>query len=150
MRLAARGAGPAAFAEGCIPPAGVAARSNTDGILTRRALSAGRIPRLGAARDLHHGLLATTPERSCECASVRVPAVPISLPRNNGMAMLAPHRRVNSATKGVAMWIWLAGAIVLTVLLLVLLRVWSGDPDLGAVSDGWLARYKADRRSSDV
>jgi len=47
------------------------------------------------------------------------------------------------------MWFWLAGGVVFTVLVLVLLRLFSGDPDLGVVSDGWLARYKADRRSSD-
>jgi len=28
-------------------------------------------------------------------------------------------------------------------------RLSTGEPDLGAVSDGWLARNKADRRSSD-
>jgi hypothetical protein len=47
------------------------------------------------------------------------------------------------------MWFWLAGAIVFTVVVLVLLRLSSGEPELGAVSDGWLARHKADRRSSD-
>ena len=52
--LAARGASPAAFAECCIPSAGVAARSNTAGILARGALPAGRTTRLGATRDLHH------------------------------------------------------------------------------------------------
>ena len=47
------------------------------------------------------------------------------------------------------MWFWLAGAIVFTGLVLVLLRLSSTKTDLGAVSDGWLARHKADRRSSD-
>ena len=56
--LAARGKSPAAFEWRCIPPAGVASRSNTAGILPRRALSAGRITILGATRDFHHGLLA--------------------------------------------------------------------------------------------
>ena len=36
---------------------GVAPRSNTAGILPRHALSPGRITRLGATRDFHHGLL---------------------------------------------------------------------------------------------
>ena len=58
-RFAARGATPAAFDERCIPAACVAPRSNTDGILARRALSVGRIARLGATRDLHHGPLRT-------------------------------------------------------------------------------------------
>jgi hypothetical protein len=47
------------------------------------------------------------------------------------------------------MWFWLAGATVFAVLVLVLVHLSSGEPDLGAVSDGWLARHKADRRSSD-
>ncbi|MEO7272731.1 MAG: hypothetical protein ABIX28_06970 [Vicinamibacterales bacterium] len=55
--LAARGPSPAAFDTGCIPGASVATRANTVSILTRRALSAGRGTRLGATRDLHHGLL---------------------------------------------------------------------------------------------
>jgi hypothetical protein len=47
------------------------------------------------------------------------------------------------------MWFWMAGGIVFTVLVLVLLRLSSAETDLGAVSDGWLARHKADRRSSE-
>src|SRR5580765_193372 len=58
--LAARSATPAAFDERCIPGDSVAPRSNTDGILARRALSAGRIARLGATPDWHHGLLGPT------------------------------------------------------------------------------------------
>ena len=54
---AARGATPAAFDARWIPPAGVAPRSNTGGILARRALSGRAQARLGATRDLHHGLL---------------------------------------------------------------------------------------------
>src|SRR5436189_1399110 len=70
LRLAARGETPAAFGRRCIPPppqrgcrvggpgAGcVAPRSNTPGILARRALPSGRIAALGATLDLHHGLL---------------------------------------------------------------------------------------------
>jgi hypothetical protein len=55
--LAARGATPAAFDGRCIPPGGVAVRSNTDGILAHRALPVGRIDRLDATRGFHHGLL---------------------------------------------------------------------------------------------
>ena len=47
------------------------------------------------------------------------------------------------------MWFWLAGASDFAVLVLVLLRLSSGKPDLGVLSDGWLARHRADRRSSD-
>src|SRR5690349_15950988 len=59
--LAARGTTPAAFDTRRTPSGGVAPRSNTDGILARRALPVGRIARLGATRDLHHGLLAQRP-----------------------------------------------------------------------------------------
>src|SRR5882762_3973946 len=38
-------------------PGGVAPRSNTPGILGRRALPSGRLARLGATPDFHHGLL---------------------------------------------------------------------------------------------
>jgi len=47
----------AAFDERCIPAGGVAPPSNTPGILSRRALPAGRLARLGATPDFHHGLL---------------------------------------------------------------------------------------------
>src|SRR5437867_3808748 len=68
--LAARGESLAAFDERCIPKppqrgcraggpgaSGVAPPSNTPGILSRRALPAGRLARLGATPDSHHGLL---------------------------------------------------------------------------------------------
>ena len=55
--LAARGVSRPAFAGRCIPRGGVAARSNTGRILTRRAWPGGRIARLGATADFHHGLL---------------------------------------------------------------------------------------------
>ena len=55
---AARGESLAAFDGRCIPAGCVAPRSNTPGILVRRALPAGRLPRLGATPDSHHGLLA--------------------------------------------------------------------------------------------
>ena len=61
--LAARGESPAAFDRRCIPPAYVASRSNTAGMLPRRALPDGRITSLGATRDFHHGLLEPAPER---------------------------------------------------------------------------------------
>ena len=47
------------------------------------------------------------------------------------------------------MWIWVAGAVIVTGLVLLLLRFSSREPDLGTVSNGWLARHKADRRSSE-
>src|SRR5881396_2884079 len=55
--IAARGESLAAFDERCIPAGGVAPPSNTPGILGRRALPAGRLTRLGATPDFHHGLL---------------------------------------------------------------------------------------------
>jgi hypothetical protein len=71
--LAAPGETPAAFGRRCIPPPPqrgcrvggpgsgcVAPRSNTPGILARRALPAGRIAALGATLDFHHGLLASS------------------------------------------------------------------------------------------
>ena len=59
--LGVRGGSPAAFDERCIPPGGVAPPSNTAGILGRRAWPAGRLARLGATRDFHHGLLGDEP-----------------------------------------------------------------------------------------
>jgi hypothetical protein len=47
------------------------------------------------------------------------------------------------------MYFLMAGAILVTVLVLVVLRASTREPDLGAVSDGWLARHKADRRAGD-
>ena len=55
--LAARGESLAAFDRRCIPGGCVAPPSNTPGILGRHALPAGRLARLGAAPDFHHGLL---------------------------------------------------------------------------------------------
>ena len=55
--LAARGASLAAFDGRCIPAGCVAPSSNIPDILGRRALPAGRLARLGATPDLHHGLL---------------------------------------------------------------------------------------------
>src|SRR5947208_13219801 len=54
--LAARGESLAAFDGRCIPGGCVAPPSNTGGILSRRALPAGRLARLGATPDFHHGL----------------------------------------------------------------------------------------------
>jgi len=55
--FAARGETLAAFDGRCIPVGCVAPRSNTPGILGRRALPAGRLARLGATPEFHHGLL---------------------------------------------------------------------------------------------
>src|SRR5436309_5118782 len=60
--LAARGESLAAFDGRCIPAGCVVPRSNTPGILGRRALPAGRLARLGATPDFHHGLLRCLPE----------------------------------------------------------------------------------------
>ena len=54
--VAARGESPSAFDERCLLAACVARPSNTGGIRSRRALSARRLARLGAAPDFHHGL----------------------------------------------------------------------------------------------
>jgi hypothetical protein len=54
---AARGESLAAFDARCIPAGCVAPPLNTPGILGRRALPAGRLARLGATPDFHHGLL---------------------------------------------------------------------------------------------
>src|ERR1700675_1689991 len=59
--LAAHGESLAAFDGRCIPGGCVAPRSNTPGILGRRALPAGRLARLGATPDFHHGLLGACP-----------------------------------------------------------------------------------------
>ena len=62
--LAARGEGLAAFDGRCIPAGCVAPPSNIPDILGRRALPAGRLARLGATPDLHHGLLASQPSQA--------------------------------------------------------------------------------------
>src|SRR5688500_6834782 len=54
---AARGESLAAFDGRGIPAGGVAPPSHTPGMLGRRALPAGRLARLGATPDFHHGLL---------------------------------------------------------------------------------------------
>src|SRR5437762_1918938 len=54
---AARGESLAAFDGRCIPAGCVAPPSNTPGILRPRALPSGRLARLGATPDFHHGLL---------------------------------------------------------------------------------------------
>jgi hypothetical protein len=58
LRLAARGETPAAFGRRCNPADCVAPPSNIPDILSRRALSAGRLAALGATLDFYHGLLA--------------------------------------------------------------------------------------------
>ena len=57
VELTARGESLAAFDGRCIPAGYVAPRSNTPGILGRRALPSGRLARLSATPDFHHGLL---------------------------------------------------------------------------------------------
>ena len=64
--LAARGESPAAFDRRCIPPRGVARRSNTPGILPPPAWRGERLDGLGATRDFHHGLLIIQPPEPSE------------------------------------------------------------------------------------
>src|SRR5438034_4066830 len=61
---AARGETPAAFGRRCIPADCVAPPSNMLNILSRRALSAGRLAGLGATPDFHHGLLSRPATRT--------------------------------------------------------------------------------------
>src|SRR5205809_2819077 len=84
--LTARGESLAAFDERCIPAGGVAPPSNTPGILSRRALPAGRLARLGATPDFHHGLLAALP--SC----VNVHATFYGLVRRDNVARSGRRR----------------------------------------------------------
>jgi hypothetical protein len=74
--LAARGESLAAFDWRCIPAGCVAPPSNTPGILGRRALPAGRLARLGATPDFHHGLLGALAPSVAIADSVK--AVPAS------------------------------------------------------------------------
>ena len=81
---------------------------------------------------------------------VQNPAPPsISLRARQPLTMLCTTPTLTRKMQGAEMWFWLAGGIVFTVLVLVFLRLSSAENDLGAVSDGWLARHRADRRSSD-
>src|SRR5438093_7645207 len=57
LAVAARGETPPAFGRRCIPADCVAPPSNIPDILSRRALSAGRLAALGATLEFHHGLL---------------------------------------------------------------------------------------------
>ena len=66
--LAARGETPAAFGRRCIPADCVAPPSHMDDMLSRRALSAGRLAALGATLASHHGLLRNKAEREQEDA----------------------------------------------------------------------------------
>src|SRR5436309_14870164 len=58
--LTACGETPAAFGRRCIPADGFAPPSNIPDILSRRALSSGRLAALGATLEFHHGPLART------------------------------------------------------------------------------------------
>ena len=83
LPLAARGESLAAFDGRCIPAGCVAPPLNTPGILGRRALPAGRLARLGATPDFHHGLLGI----STRDAVVPLPPT-LALASDN-----APHRK---------------------------------------------------------
>src|SRR6266849_3708488 len=71
LGLAARGESPAAFDGRCIPAGCVAPPSNISDILGRRALPAGRLARLGATLDFHHGLLGSFAGRADETGPLR-------------------------------------------------------------------------------
>ena len=64
--LTARGESPTAFGGRCIPRGCVAPPSHTPGMLGRHALPGGRIARLGATPDFHHGLLGRETDRRGE------------------------------------------------------------------------------------
>src|SRR5436190_20631641 len=81
----ARGESLAAFDGRCIPSGCVAPRSNTPGILARRALPAGRIAALGATLDFHHGLLAEADRLTPPHGAQSAPGGPRSL-----MGLLRP------------------------------------------------------------
>ena len=68
--LAARGASPAACDRRRVSPGCVAPRSNTAGLLPRRALPNGRVIGLAATLDLHHELLAPRDARRSPRISV--------------------------------------------------------------------------------
>ena len=63
-RLAARGESPAAFDRRCIPPDYVASRSNTAGILPRRACQTGASPVSVRRGTFNHGLLGDEPRHA--------------------------------------------------------------------------------------
>ena len=73
--LAARGASPPAFDKRCILAVCVALPSNTLSILTRHALSARRLARLGATPGFHHGLLALPKARSKTISRYRIAVI---------------------------------------------------------------------------
>ena len=73
--VAARDESPAAFDRRCIPSDGVAPRSNTAGIFSRRTLSAGRSTDLGGTRDSHHGLLTERDDKTAGAARPRFTSV---------------------------------------------------------------------------
>src|SRR5947207_4267612 len=96
---AARGESLAAFDERCIPAppqrgcrvgdpgaGGVAPPSNTPGILSRRALPAGRLARLGATPDFHHGLLSA----HTTLTETKVRALRFSVTGDVGLPLLTP------------------------------------------------------------
>lgn len=76
--LAARGESLAAFDGRCIPAGCVAPPSNTLGILGRRALPAGRLARLGATPDSHHGLLGAWGGQIRRSGTVLIPSEPVA------------------------------------------------------------------------
>src|SRR5213593_76256 len=74
--LAARGETPPAFGRRCIPAGCVAPLANIPDILSRRALSAGRLAALGATADFHHRLLGVEPRAAAATGTVTIRSDP--------------------------------------------------------------------------
>src|SRR5687768_15185389 len=101
--LAARGETPAAFAGRCIPPDCVAPPSNIPDILRRRALSAGRLARLGATRAFHHGLLSAQtvrPPRVVEAAVSEPRVDPVRDPGQPAVFIVGDRARHHGPGEG--------------------------------------------------
>src|SRR5438477_12412651 len=100
--LAARGESLAAFDGRCIPGGCVAPPSNTAGILGRRALPAGRLARLGATPDFHHGLLAraVTREAGRLAAAGEPPSTGIETVQRGGKPVWSDWARMRKLAPG--------------------------------------------------
>ena len=82
LPLAARGESSTAFDWRCLPAGCVASRSNTAGILRRRALPARAITGLGATRAFRHGLLGAARRDFVGSPELRAGAEKVSEPQS--------------------------------------------------------------------
>jgi hypothetical protein len=96
--LATHGDSPAAFDGRCIPPLGVARRSNIPHILTPPAWIGGRLARLGATRHCHHGLPEAQSSRPRPSATSRPAAKPAPDPIREPPLMQCPSILGNGLT----------------------------------------------------